>query len=499
MISQKPSLSQRQSLQQKLSPQQIQYIKLLQMPTQVIEQRIKEEIEMNPTLEEAGDEPEEMTVQADDSDDERDDSEEREIEDDREIDWDSYFSDDEPGSGSTSYNPDQDDWRDLPKPYQESQLEKLEKQVWLLDLSEKERFIADQILGSIDDDGYFRRELSSVADGIAFQTGVPVQPSEVENVLKRIQRLDPPGIAARNLRECLLVQIELSKDQSPAREHVLKMVRDHWEDVEKKHFQRLMKRLNLSEDEIRDAFHFLQTLDPKPGFFESASDAGNYVIPDFEVFFQESTDDDSSEDAGDFVIRLNRRNLPDMKISNHYMSMLEHLKGKKKQSREDKETHHFIKDKMESAKWFIDSLRQRQNTLMNVMQTIVALQEDFFRRGKGLKPMILKDVAERVNLDVSTISRVVNGKFVQTPFGVYELRYFFNEGVGTDSGEDVASREVKNRLAEIIEKEPKDSPYSDQKLMEFLRKDGFQVARRTVTKYREQLNLPVARLRKELV
>lgn len=500
MIGHRQGLFQKQSLQQKLSPQQIQYIKMLQMSTQAMEHRIKEELELNPTLET----PEQESYEAE-PDTPQDTQQENETEefDDREIDWDAYHTDSTddytPSGGGGNWNPDSEDWRDLPTPYQESQLEKLESQVMLLELTEKQQLIADQILGSIEEDGYFRRDLNSVADGIAFQTGIPVLLEEVEEVLRMIQRLDPPGIAARNLRECLLIQLEQIDSSIDGRDTAYLMLKNHWDDFEKKHFAKIVKRMNLDEETFKQAYDCIKMLDPKPGSFESETlETGNYITPDFEVWYEPDFDSDNqnSDSGGEFMITLHRRNMPDLRISKHYQQMLDKMEQKSSGDKKNEQTKSFIKDKMESAKWFIDMLMQRKHTLLNVMRTIVALQDSFFRTGKGIKPMILKDVAERVNLDISTISRVVNGKYVQTPFGVYELRYFFNEGISTDSGEDVSNREVKNILTEIIENESKNKPLSDQKLTDELNKKGFQLARRTVTKYREQLKILPARLRK---
>ncbi len=492
---------QKQSQQQKLSPQQIQYIKMLQMSSQHIEQRIKEEIETNPALEDelSAGENEQSDIQDADSVHEQEPDTQDEYADEPEVDWEAYHTDSTEGySPQTTYNEDAPDWQTIPTPYHETQLEKLEEQVLLLNLNEKEQLIADQIVGSIDDDGYFRRDITSVADGIAFQNGIPVKPEEVESVLSRIQRLDPPGIAARNLRECLQIQAGLLDPETEGVESAKAILKHAWAEFEKKHFSKIVKKLGLDEEEFRKAYECLKMLDPKPGSFETpTADAGNYVTPDFEVRYEPSAA--GGDDDGDFIITMNRRNMPDLVIAKSFEQMLRDMEKRTKKSREEKETHVFLKSKIESARWFMEMLRQRQQTLMAVMQTIVTLQDSFFKSGKSIRPMILKDVAERVHLDVSTISRVVNGKYVQTPFGVYELRYFFNEGITTESGEEISNLEVKKILADIIENEPKDKPHSDQKLMEILRKKGFKVARRTVTKYREQMKLPPARLRKALV
>ncbi|MCH8558063.1 MAG: RNA polymerase factor sigma-54 [Balneolia bacterium] len=495
---------QKQTQQQKLSPQQIQYIKMLQMSSQHIEQRIKEELESNPALEDSETSTDEYDADYDsisesgDSATDTDASADSWEDDGPDVDWDAYHTDDiDEYPSQTTYNPDAINWQDIPTPYRETQLEKLEQQVILLDLDEKQQLIADQIIGSIDDDGYFRRDIASVADGIAFQNGIPVSREEVLEVLQGIQRLDPPGIAARDLRECLSIQLEILDPDTAGLETAKKIVKDTWDEFEKKHFEKIIRKLGVTEDEFRAAYECLRMLDPRPGSFETAAaDAGNYITPDFEVRYEP---DDDNDEQGDFTITMNRRNMPDLVVSKSYEQMLKDMEARSKKNREQKETHVFVKSKIESAKWFMEMLRQRQQTLMGVMQTIVALQDTFFKTGKSIKPMILKDIAERVKLDVSTISRVVNGKYVQTPFGVYELRYFFNEGITTESGEEVSNLEVKNILSEIIENEPGDKPYSDQKLMEMLKEKGFKVARRTVTKYREQLKLPPARLRKKVI
>ncbi|MCC5934394.1 MAG: RNA polymerase factor sigma-54 [Balneolales bacterium] len=509
MISQKQRQGQFQkqvqTQQQKLSPQQIQYIKMLQMSTQHIEQRIKEEMETNPAIEdidsgtdvydtEGGSEYEKIDA----ADPDIPESDSPAVDDDLDVDWDAFHSDNSEGySSSTTWNPDAPDWMDIPAPYRETQLEKLEQQVLMLDLTEKEMLIADQILGSIDDDGYFRREISSVADGIAFQHGMPVSTDEVLHVLQLIQRLDPPGIAARNLQECLDIQLSMLRSDTPGLHEAKKIITDHWEEFEKKHFEKIIRRMGITEDAFREAYDCLRMLDPKPGSFETAAaDAGNFITPDFEVYYEPSADD---EQQGEFVITLNRRNMPDLIVSKSYEQMIADMARRKEKNKEQKEAQLFLKSKIESAKWFIEMLYQRQQTLLAVMQTIVNIQESFFKSGKNVKPMILKDVADIVSLDVSTISRVVNGKYVQTAFGVYELRYFFNEGITTESGEEVSNLEVKNILAEMIELEPKDQPFSDQKLTDILKEKGFRVARRTVTKYREQLRIPTARLRKSII
>lgn len=514
MQKQGQKLSQKQSLQQKLSPQQIQYIKLLQLPTIALEQRIKEELELNPVLElndPAELEPEESLEEIErewEGEDGETSDDPDPVDQNEEIDWDSFLHNTEyDGNNYGSYNPEQDEWRDLPNPYYDTLLEDLEKQVILLDLDETERLIADQILGSLDEDGYFRREPEAVIDNIAFNHGVVPTEDQLEYVRKLIQRLEPVGVASVDLQDCLKVQLEVMDRDDEVRDLALRIVRDEWSAFERKHFAKLRSRLGVDDEQLKGAFEVIQNLDPRPGAVSTPDeDSTQFVEPDFEVYFLQSRESHNGHDGaieGEFVIQLNQRNVPPVRISPHYKEMWDNMKSKsrKRSSSADnrKEVKSFIKDKVESAQWFIESIRQRQRTLMDTMRTIVALQEDFFKYGDGLKPMILKDIAERVNLDISTISRVVNGKYVQTPFGVFELKYFFSEGMMTESGEEVSSHEVKNLLEELIMNENKQKPLSDQELTRRLQEAGYKVARRTVSKYREQLNLPVARLRKQLV
>ena len=499
MIKTGQNLKQSQNLQQKLSPQQIQFIKLLQLPTIGIEQRVKEEIEMNPVLEEDDADRLEETLQENEQDwDEKEEkSDEVEpVDQHDEVDWDSFMHNTE-YEGNSYSGMSNEEWKDIPDPYHESLLEELEQQVSLLDLTEDQQLIADQILGSLDEDGYFRRDTEAVVDNIAFNQGVLVDADDIEVVRKQIQQLDPIGIASRDLRDCLKCQIANIKKKSDTQKNALKIVDEYWESFEKKHFSKLKKSLDIGDEELNDAFELIRSLDPKPGaVVHPDEDSQHYIEPDFEVYYEPS---EKEGDDGEFVIRLNRRNVPPLRISPEYKQMWSSLKNKSDSESTDKQAKRFIKDKVESAQWFIDSIIQRQNTLMNTMRTIVSLQEEFFKYGEGLRPMILKDVAERIKMDISTVSRVVNGKYVQTNFGVFELKYFFSEGLQTESGEDVSNREVKNYLQEIIDNEDKQKPLSDQALTDLLKEKGYKVARRTVSKYREQLQIPVARLRKQIV
>lgn len=546
------SIVQAQIQQQRLSPQQIQYIKLLQLPTLQLEQRVKQEIEENPVLEideqeygegsdELYDTPEEGSNEYDRTGDDsepfdspedaagpveeslagatdsaegvqRGESDASEATDDapeaastdqnHEIDWDTFFPQNEE-EYVPAYRASDEDWRELPKPYKSGFTEQMEQQIALLPLDEAERTLAVQIIGSVDADGYLRRDLSAIVDAVAFNEGVLLTDKAAEKVLRYVQRLDPPGIGARDLQECLLVQLETLHSGSAYYKHAREILANAWEEFEKKHFDKIRRRFNLTDEQLRSAHQLIMQLDPKPGESDSYLNAEEFIIPDFEVYYDDSVEEEDSQSAGGFVITLNRRNMPPVRISRYYRQMWEAMNSpdasKSKAHRpEEKQARQFIKDKMESARWFIETIQQRQNTLLMVMKTIVALQDTFFRTGRALRPMILKDVAERIEMDISTVSRVVNGKYVQTAFGVFELKYFFSEGVASETGESISNREIKNTLQSLIEAEDKQKPLSDLALTRALAEKGFPVARRTVTKYREQLGLPVARMRKDV-
>jgi RNA polymerase sigma-54 factor len=499
------NLQQKQSLQQKLSPQQIQYIKLLQLPTLALEQRIKTELEANPLLEEGAEEELDETVQEEEEtpeDREREETaeaEEQPREEERreeDYDWDEYLNNAEDlyGYKARVDQSDDEERREMPLPARVSMTEHLMDQLAFLDLNETELVLAEQIIGSIDEDGYLRRPLESIVDDVMFNQGVTVGDEEVESVLKRVQQLDPVGIASRDLRECLLVQLYSMPDRVPGREAAIRMLEEAYKAFTMKHFDAIQKRLDISNEELKDAFDLIHRLNPKPGEGEFSAQQ-NYITPDFTVQYVE----------GDFIITLNGRNAPQLRVSRQYQQMLQQLSDEQKRGRPssnglDTEAKVFLKNKMEAARWFINSINQRRHTMMKVMQAIVELQQEFFKHGEGhLRPMILKDVAEKISMDISTVSRVVNGKYVQTEFGVYELKYFFSEGLSTDSGEEVSNKEVKAIIEQIISAEDKKRPLSDQKIAQMLEKRGFQIARRTVTKYREQSGIPVARLRKEIV
>lgn len=502
------NLQQKLSQQQKLSPQQIQYIKLLQLPTLALEQRIKAELEANPVLEEGEDEDELITDKDDEVTDDGPEAEEavpeiaeaereeEEKRDEEEYDWDEYLNSEEDLYGYKAQvdKSAEEDQRELPMPARTTMADHLDDQLSFLDLDERDELIAEQIIGSIDEDGYLRRPLESIADDIMFNYGLTTDVPDVEKVLQRIQRLDPVGIAARDLRECLLVQLEVMDADTPGRDVALEMLRRAYKAFTMKHFSAITKKLGIDNAALKDAFDLIQRLNPKPGEGEFTA-AQNYITPDFTVRYIDE----------EFIIMLNGRNAPQLRISRPYRTMLEKLSAEQRgtstaRNGVDTETKQFLRSKLESARWFINSVNQRRHTMTKVMQAIVGIQEDFFKYGEGhLRPMILKDVADVIKMDISTISRVVNGKYVQTDFGVYELKYFFSEGLTTDSGEEVSNKEVKAIIQGIIDQESKKKPLSDQKIATMLEDKGFQIARRTVTKYREQLGIPVARLRKEIV
>ena len=496
------NLQQKQALQQKLSPQQIQYIKLLQLPTLALEQRIKAEMEINPLLEEGAEEELEDAAQederSDDSTETADEADEREEQgdSDEEYDWEELLNstDDLYGYKARVDHSDEEDQREIPMPDVKTMAEHLQDQLIFLELDETGELIADQIIGSIDEDGYLRRPLESITDDIMFNQGLMVTEDDVEKVLKRVQTLDPVGIGARDLQECLLVQLNNMPEDLEGREIALAILQDAYKAFTMKHFSQIQKKLDINEEELKVGFDLIQRLNPKPGEGEFTAQQ-NYITPDFTVRY----DDD------EFIILLNGRNAPELRISRQYRNMLQELSAEQKRPEKnrngfDSDTRQFLKNKMESARWLINSINQRRHTMMKVMQAIVSLQEDFFKFGEGhLRPMILKDIADLIEMDISTVSRVVNGKYVQTEFGVYELKYFFSEGLATDSGEEISNKEVKAIIDSIISDEDKSKPLSDQKIAKMLEERGFQIARRTVTKYREQLNIPVARLRKEIV
>ncbi|MFC4792395.1 RNA polymerase factor sigma-54 [Hymenobacter endophyticus] len=525
-------LDMKQLLSQKLSPQQIQFIKLLQIPTVELEARIKEELEANPALEEGDDQEEEFEEQErDDSDDAEDDFDDPDAEFDNpdntldedfdsgpadeqpeldlsakeepaeikesesadDLDLSDYLHDDEiAGYKMQGDGPGEDeDDREMPLADTSGSLvDNLLDQLGFASLDEQQEAIGRQLIGSIDGDGYIRRDLSAIANDLAFSQNIEATVPEIESVLHVIQTFDPAGIGARDLQECLLLQLE-RRPQDEATEHAEQILNETFDEFTKKHYQRIQQKLDLEDDELKDAIALILKLNPKPG---GTGPVGmgkvQYIIPDFLL----------THDNGQFNLTLNTRNAPDLRVSPAYTEMFQAYDKASKKDKKMKEAVTFVKQKLDSAKWFIDAIRQRQNTLLRTMDAIVRYQREFFAEGdeSKLRPMILKDIAQEIGMDISTVSRVANSKAVQTEFGIYPLKYFFSEGIATDSGEDASSREVKHILKEIIEGEQKNRPLSDDKLEKMLNARGYNIARRTVAKYREQLNIPVARLRKEL-
>ncbi|MEJ8757680.1 RNA polymerase factor sigma-54 [Pontibacter sp. H259] len=478
----------RQLLQQKLSPQQIQFIKLLQIPTAELEMRIKEELEVNPALEEGNDEPAD-DLYGDTDNEEYGDSDDDYGKDD--IDLNDYLNDDEISGYKMQGDrggEDEDD-REMPIAVASSLTDQLMDQLGFLDLDDKQHTIGMQLIGSIDNDGYIRRELSSISNDLAFSQNVDASEEEIEEVLHMIQTFDPAGIAARDLPECLLLQLH-RRDQDEITILAERIIEDAFDEFTKKHYQKIQSKFGASDEALKKAVDLITKLNPKPGGAGAGMTRIQYIIPDFIL----------TNNNGQLELSLNSRNAPDLRISRSYADMFDAYDKSDKKDKKLKETVAFVKQKLDAAKWFIDAIRQRQNTLLRTMEAIIKYQHEFFLEGDEslLRPMILKDIAEEIGMDISTVSRVANSKAVQTEFGIYPLKYFFSEGIATDSGEDASSREVKHILKEIIEGESKRKPLSDEKIEQILNEKGYNIARRTVAKYREQLNIPVARLRKEL-
>jgi RNA polymerase sigma-54 factor len=548
-----PRQSLAQKLQQKLSPQQIQLMKLLQIPTATLEQRIQEELEVNPALEE-GDETADLSEglsdmdlsdadlsyyereqkvesgQADDdlggesspANDEAFEEVEREtadeyaeeeaagLRDDDGPDLDDYlidFIEDDPSTYKTrddSRGGDQDD-KQTPLAFENTFHEYLEQQLGMLKLEdERAHAIALQVIGSIDDDGYLRRDPTAMVDDLLFSQNISTHEKEIKQILQKIQRFDPPGIGARDLRECLILQLQhrlrqdddsLSLDEKMVVQIALRIIDQYFDEFTKKHYPKLCRQLGIEEEDLRDAINEILKLNPKPasGFASKGDRAHNYVVPDYLV----------SNRDGELELTLNARNAPDLRINDQYRDMLKAFhdgRNGRRANKKEKEAVLFIKQKIDSAKWFIDAIKQRQQTMMLTMGAILRHQEEYFLTGdqKKIRPMILKDIADVTGLDISTVSRVANSKYVQTEFGTKRLKEFFSESLSTQDGEEVSTLEVKKILSEVIGEEHKRRPLSDEKLKTILLKKGYNIARRTVAKYREQLNIPVARLRKGL-
>ena len=461
------------SLQQKLSPQQIQMIKLLELPTVQLEQRIEDNIVLEE--EERSAEDEEQQPQ--------------------EISVDEYLREDDTPSYKSRINNFSKDDKQRPVYLTEgrSLQEYLVEQLGYRNLSERDMRLAVYLIGSIDEDGYLRRDLESVADDIAFTVGIETSAEELERILGIIHELEPAGIGARDLRECLLLQMAQMPVNTRARCLARKILTSYFDEFVKKHYEKLMARLQVSEEDFREAIAEIRRLSPKPGnlYAEGGTDTTPYIIPDFILDYQD----------GHFNLSMNSYNVPEVRVNRRYVEMIRDMVGADgKVKEQDREALQFVKSKIDSAKWFISAIKQRHDTLMRTMQTILDYQQEYFKDGdrSKLRPMILKDIADRTGLDVSTISRVVNSKYVQTQFGIILLKSLFSEAMQTDSGEEVSSYEIKNILQQCIDGEDKRHPLTDETLMDILNSKGYRIARRTVAKYREMLGIPVARLRRQI-
>ncbi len=499
MNTQRLTQTQRQEL--KLSPQQIQLMKLLQLPIMELEQRIKEELEVNPALEEDVRESDyddnEPTV--DNTDDgENDDYNDDEVDfsKDDEFDIADYLPEEDLDDYSyklqaNNYSSD-DEVYEAPVVNEETFQDYLNQQLAYHDLTEKQLTIGEYIIGNLDDNGYLSRPIPNIVDDLLFTMNLPTSEQEVEAVLHIVQQLDPPGIAARNLQECLLIQLQRMQEESPYTDYKLSMaiIKDCFEEFTKKHYDKIAKKMNVSNRELKPALDAILKLNPKPADASTSSLKNiHYITPDFFVTVRD----------GKVELSLDGRNMPELHVSKSYLKMLDEF-SQSKDTRNLQEAAQFVKQKIEAAKWFIDAINQRQNTLYVTMKAIIDLQEEYFLTGDEtkLKPMILKDVADKVGLDISTISRVANSKYVQTPYGTFLLKFFFSEGITNDEGEEVSTREIKKILKDAVESEDKANPMTDEQLMLVLKDKGYPIARRTVAKYREQLSIPVGRMRKKI-
>jgi RNA polymerase sigma-54 factor len=473
-------------LSQKLSPQQIQLMKLIQLPTLAFEQRVKQEYEENPAL----DTGKEKDEHEDEFKNETDVDERDVIETD--FDVDDYLSDDEIPNyrlKANNYSAD-DEEKNVPYASGTSFSQYLKTQLQTYTFKADQEDIAFFLVGSVDDSGYIRRSLIDIVDDLAFTQNIFTDEASVEKVLKIVQSLDPPGVGARDLRECLIIQLK-RKTQTESVSLALRIIEEAFEKFSKKHYDKLTQKFSISEEKLKQAIEEIEHLNPKPGAsYSGGSKSVEHVIPDFAIHIKN----------GELELTLNGRNAPEMHISRDYSNMLKGYKEAKTKTKEQKEAVFFIKQKLDSAKWFIDAIKQRQETLYSTMYAIMMHQEDYFLTGdeRNLKPMILKDIAEKIDMDISTVSRVANSKYVETPYGTFLIKSFFSESMKNEEGEDVSTREIKKILEMTIEAEDKKKPFTDAKLAELLKEKGYPIARRTIAKYREQLDFPVARLRKEI-
>ncbi len=478
-------------LSQKLSPQQIQLMKMIQLPIQAFEQRISQEMQENPALEGGKEEEDGYDSEFSDDNFEQEYDEGNEVIE-TEINVDDYLSDDEVPSyklSANNYSADDED-RQIPYAAGTSFNQYLLQQLNTYRLDDEEVEIAKFLVGSVDESGYIRREIEDIVDDLAFTQNVYTSEDKVEKVLKIVQDLDPAGVAARDLQECLLLQLE-RKDQTPSVALAISIMETAFEQFSKKHYKKLIQKFDISEDQLREAIREIEGLNPKPGgTYSGNSRIVEHVVPDFTIRIVD----------GELELTLNGRNAPDLHVSHDYTNMLKGYKESKNKSKAQKEAVMFIKQKLDAAKWFIDAIKQRQQTLFVTMNTIMHHQEEYFLSGdeRKLKPMILKDIADKINMDVSTVSRVANSKYVDTPYGTKLIKDFFSESMKNEMGEDVSTREIKKILEMTIAEEDKRKPLTDDKLAKILLEKGYPIARRTIAKYREQLDLPVARLRKEI-
>jgi len=488
-----------QKLLQKLSPQQILLMKLLQIPSIALEQRIKQEIEENPALDETSD-TDETTEQEQDYDepvgaDENEGETEEEFEtknSDDEFDIGDYMDDDETPSYKLSSNNSSadDERREIPFVSGTSFNDLLLSQLGLRSLDERQYLIASYIIGNLDESGYLNREITSMVDDLAFVQNIQTTKEEIFELLQLIQEFDPAGVGARNLQECLLIQLKKRENSNGSTEQAKLLIERYFNEFTKKHYEKIIKKAKISENDLKKAIEEILKLNPKPGnSLSETSKTNHYILPDFIIY----------NNNGDLELQLNSKNAPELRLNRTYVDMLETYSNSKDKSKH-RDAITFVKQKIDSAKWFIDAIKQRQNTLMITMNAIMNYQREYFLTGDEitLRPMILKDIAEIVNLDISTISRVANSKYVQTPFGTLLLKSFFSESMLTENGEEVSTREIKKILSDCIDSEDKNKPLTDEQLTKILKEKGYNIARRTVAKYREQLSIPVARLRKEL-
>ncbi|MEO6524670.1 MAG: RNA polymerase factor sigma-54 [Mucilaginibacter sp.] len=485
-----------QKLLQKLSPQQIQFIKLLQVPTVSLDTRIKEELEENPALEDFSlsnmSEPEEAYPDKDPDDDSynKDDNEQSDFD---EFNIDDYLQDDNVNDYGSRYDQNGDDdeeRKEIPIAIQSSFFESLQAQLDLVPLSDKDFQIGQQIIGSLDDDGYLRRAIMSITDDLAFSQNVMAEDEEVEEMLKLIQSFDPAGVGARDLQECLLIQLRKKDPNDPIIKKAIIVVEQYLDEFTRKHYDKMERQLSMTSEELKAVVNEILKLNPKPGDSNEVNTKQMQVIPDFHI----------SNNDGVLILTLNSKNAPELRVSRSYQDMFEHYDKSSQKDKKLREAVQFVKQKLDSAKWFIDAIKQRQQTLLKTMNAIMQYQYEYFLTGddRNLRPMILKDIADRIGMDISTVSRVANSKYVQTEHGTFLLKSFFSEAIQMESGEEVSNKEVKKILENFIGAEDKHHPLADEKLTEILKDKGYNIARRTVAKYREQMNIPVARLRKEL-